>query len=151
MKIFLAYSVSHLRLYISISSYFPGKARADALLALESEEREGRVREIGLSRVGAWKKGQLISKVRGDVCLWRGGRVVFKVLRRSHRAVSCLVHRAAGSKQNPAEKQYPVTERDSCNVRAQRLQAHPASLRATSTASRVPPSPTLLLCQLFCN
>lgn len=147
--------MSHLRLYISISSYFPGKARADALLALESEERGGRVREIGPSRVGAWNKGQLISKVRGDVCLWRGGRVVFKVLRRSHRAVSCLdtgqVSRAAGSKQNPSEKQYPVTERDSCNVRAQQLQAHPASLGATSAASRVPPSPTLLLCQLFCN
>lgn len=100
MKIFLSCSVSHLRLYISINSYFPGKARADELLALESEEREGRVREIGPSRVGAWNKGQLISKVRGDVCLWRGRQVAFKVLRRSHRAVSLLVHRAAGSKQN---------------------------------------------------
>lgn len=36
-------------------------------------------------------------------------------------------------------------------MRAQRLQAHPASLGATSAASRVPPSPTLLLCQLFCS
>lgn len=141
--------MSHLRLYISINSYFSGKARADELLALESEEREGRVREIGPSRVGAWNKGQLISKVRGDVCLWRGGQVAFKVLRRSHRAVSRLVHRAAGSKQNPSEKQYPVTERDSCNLRAQWLQAHPASLGATSAASQVLPSPTLLLCPLF--
>lgn len=71
-----------------------------------------------------------------------------KVLRRSHRAVSRLVHGAAGSKQNPSENEYPVTERDSCNLQAQWLQAQPASLGATSAALRVPPSPTLLLCQL---
>lgn len=47
----------HLRLYISISSYFPGEVRADELLALESEEREGRRREVGPSGVGAWNKG----------------------------------------------------------------------------------------------
>ena len=143
MKIFLSCSVSHLRLYISISSYLLGKACADELLALESEEREGRVREIGPSRVGAWNKGQLISKVRGDVCLWRGGQVAFKVLRRSHRAVSRLVHRAAGSKQNPSEKQYPVKRERAV------ICGHSGS-RLTQPASG-PLAPPLGCCQVrFC-
>ena len=76
MKIFLAYSVSHLRLYISISSYFPGKARADALLALESEERdpgqedpleEGMaIHSSILARRIPWRKepGRLVHRVR---------------------------------------------------------------------------------------